>query len=785
MSPLHSIVWWRKVHRTVVVPEGFEQLKICCKWKDQGWGTRKGRLFVAVKRGTKKLCEHDLFGLAPHTWVTKSRIFLPSELSNPCPGDAISIEYVAGGKGIHRLHVQDLKISFQASAPYRLLQDSIDHLLLQADEQKDDVLAKQLDRLEEKADELGLHGRYHRGRGLLEKDYVLTRKVLGTGITGDVRLARSRHSQDRRFAVKTYDINALMKHKNGIASLVSEIEIMLSVDHPHIIRLLDIYQTPSKVYLVMECADGGELFDRIWDKIGQGSHFSEDEAADTTRQMLSVMCYLHGQGIVHRDLKPENFLFETKGGDHLKLIDFGFSCRWDGVTPMSEKCGTAAYAAPEVWSLRSTSKTDIWSVGVITYTLLCGRLPFETIDVKYGRCGWGPKHWRGVGDDAKDLIQRLVCADTDRRLTASAALQHQWITARTKLPILPNLHLEFLQGLQRFQGASRLQQVALLTMTRSMTQIDIDEQARNYFMHFDTSHSGVIEVRQLAQIAGAVPDDNGEIEQLLEGLNTEGLMTYSQFLAAMVPNVIKSQEYLRLDASKRFDLGSVEEQDALQLFLTTGAQTEALNVNGTRSLRARLLDSNEVDSEASTVASSSESLPLTPTDLQCRSVLDCIGAHAQDCTAIACIHQAHIQVLADPNPKSTTATVSFLALPPAQIDIEYCSTDAVRLLSQQAEALELMSQRALATTRVAKVHSNITGDWLRGMVASIGNMVTSIVKSGKGPSTQVVCFILIFIIRKWWMGKWMRIIDTVHPQVKRSRHPWPIIPAFVTASIVG
>jgi len=99
------------------VPDNFSQLAICCRWKDQGGGNQKGKLFAVVKRGTEVICEKDCFGIAPHDFETRSGSFAANELNSPVANDTISIEYIVGGGGGHSLHVQDLKISIATSAP--------------------------------------------------------------------------------------------------------------------------------------------------------------------------------------------------------------------------------------------------------------------------------------------------------------------------------------------------------------------------------------------------------------------------------------------------------------------------------------------------------------------------------------------------------------------------------------------------------------------------------------------------------------------------------------------
>merc|ERR1719433_1595447 len=152
----------------------------------------------------------------------------------------------------------------------------------------------------------------------------------------------------------------------------------------------------------MECLEGGELFDRVIER----KRFSENDASDAVRQMLLALNYLHSAGIVHRDLKLENFLYDKKGGDHLKLIDFGFSKVWDPNVKMHLSCGTLSYVAPEVLEKNYGSQCDLWSLGVICYILLSGQMPFagsesvQTQNIKEGKYQMRPDKWSKVPKEA-------------------------------------------------------------------------------------------------------------------------------------------------------------------------------------------------------------------------------------------------------------------------------------------------------------------------------------------------------------------------------------------------
>lgn len=146
--------------------------------------------------------------------------------------------------------------------------------------------------------------------------------VLGSGISGVVRRCKHRETKIE-YAVKCLDLS-LVEIGEGLQQLREEISIMSQLDHPNIIRLVEVYESDTEIYLVQELADGGELFDKLDEQ--PDYHYSESQCANLVRQMLNAVAYLHSKGIVHRDIKLENFLFSSKDpNSELKMIDFGLS----------------------------------------------------------------------------------------------------------------------------------------------------------------------------------------------------------------------------------------------------------------------------------------------------------------------------------------------------------------------------------------------------------------------------------------------------------------------------
>lgn len=210
-----------------------------------------------------------------------------------------------------------------------------------------------------------------------------------------------------------------------IEVLKREIEILKEVKHPHIIELVDVYEDERYLHLVTELCSGGELFDRIIAKTqSREGHFSEHDAAVLVRDILDAIKYCHDKGIVHRDLKPENFLFLTEADDApVKIIDFGLSRHDDtDLGVMQTKVGTPYYVAPEVLKREYTNSCDIWSIGVITYILLCGYPPFYGDSdtqifesVRVGKFDFPSPEWDDISDDAKEFVIELLMKDPRKR----------------------------------------------------------------------------------------------------------------------------------------------------------------------------------------------------------------------------------------------------------------------------------------------------------------------------------------------------------------------------------
>ncbi|KAL1963123.1 hypothetical protein VTN77DRAFT_8666 [Rasamsonia byssochlamydoides] len=266
-------------------------------------------------------------------------------------------------------------------------------------------------------------------------------RTLGAGTYGIVREAES---SSGKVAVKII----LKKNVRGHEQMVyDELEMLQKLDHPNIVHFIDWFESRDKYYIVTQLATGGELFDRICEY----GKFTEKDASQTIRQILGAVNYLHERNIVHRDLKPENLLYLTSAPDSpLVLADFGIAKMLESPSDvLTSMAGSFGYAAPEVMLKKGHGKAvDMWSMGVITYTLLCGYSPFRSENLpdlieecRQGRIVFHERYWRDVSKDAKDFILTLLQPDPAKRATSEEALKHPWLKgdSATDHNILPEI----------------------------------------------------------------------------------------------------------------------------------------------------------------------------------------------------------------------------------------------------------------------------------------------------------------------------------------------------------
>ncbi|XP_057532162.1 CDPK-related kinase 3-like [Amaranthus tricolor] len=302
-------------------------------------------------------------------------------------------------------------------------------------------------------------------------------KEVGRGHFGHTCCAKGKKGElkDQVVAVKIIS-KAKMTTAISIEDVRREVKILRGLSgHKHLVKFYDACEDSNNVYIVMELCEGGELLDRI---LSRGGRYPEEDAKAILRQILNVVSFCHLQGVVHRDLKPENFLFTSRSDDaDMKLIDFGLS---DFIKPderLNDIVGSAYYVAPEVLHRSYSLEGDIWSIGVITYILLCGSRPFWARTesgifraVLRADPNFDDVPWPSVSPEAKDFVKRLLNKDYRKRMTAVQALTHPWLRDEN-IPI--PLDILIYKLVKSYLHATPLKRAALKSVSKALTEDEL------------------------------------------------------------------------------------------------------------------------------------------------------------------------------------------------------------------------------------------------------------------------------------------------------------------------
>jgi len=268
------------------------------------------------------------------------------------------------------------------------------------------------------------------------------RVVLGSGAFSTVYLGLHVRTGARR-AVKRIEKDsflAFQRKRNSQLELRAEVETLMGLQHPGIVRFHSWFETEAHLYLVMDLLEGGDLLCYI----SRHGFFEEGDARRLFRELAGAVAHVHDKGVVHRDLKPENIMLTERSAQaSLKLVDFGLARPSRRSADCRTFCGTPQYFAPEVIAtckggdhspLGYGTQVDAWSLGVILYIMLSGIEPFDDQEdgglfalITAGRFGFASPPWEQVSEEAKDLVRRLLRVNPKERLTVQQSLGHPWL----------------------------------------------------------------------------------------------------------------------------------------------------------------------------------------------------------------------------------------------------------------------------------------------------------------------------------------------------------------------
>jgi len=396
--------------------------------------------------------------------------------------------------------------------------------------------------------------------------------------------ARFARSHDRQFHLQ---------------QLRSEIEVMRNMDHSNIIKLYDVFESESELFIVMELCTGGELFDRIK---AQGS-YSERDASAVLRQMFEGLAYMHSKGIAHCDLKPDNFLFfNREPNSPLKIIDFGMSKLVTQRKYFNVLCGTPYYVAPEVIEGKYSEHCDLWSLGVVMFVMLFGYPPFYADQEKHGeftdevifslvkkgftpvtKDGYAAHFPRAIpcSDSAKDLMAKLLTLDTAKRYTAAEALEHPWLmgTTATDTPLVSLV----INNLKAFDSSLQFKRAILNIMSDTLSNDELENLKRT-FTAIDENKDGTITLQELKKAvekgAAELNINDGDLEKIMKmaDLDGDGNLSYEELLQTTIHRKLMAKEERLYEAFCKLDLdgdGRVSAQE-ISTVLGDGVEAKAL-----------------------------------------------------------------------------------------------------------------------------------------------------------------------------------------------------------------
>ena len=412
-------------------------------------------------------------------------------------------------------------------------------------------------------------------------DYTII-KELGSGSFATVHLVKHNISGAKR-AMKAIQKTTEEDDEDNENEIINEINILMKMDHPNIVKIFEFYNSPTHYYIITEYCKGGSLFDLITSNNGP---FTEIQASYIMHQIFSVVNYCHKMKIIHRDLKPENILVDKNdnGFVKVKVCDFGTSLMFNRGEIQEKIVGSIYYIAPEVLQKKYNSKCDLWSCGVIMYILLTGVPPFggnnnQSIIKKILFSQYDKNKLKKVCKPCIDLIDKLLERDVKKRIRAEGALNHKWFKIYKSYEIRvdiddPKVIESFLNNLKSYKKSSEIQEIALAYLVHNHPELDEINNACKLFEIIDKKGNGKINKAELLEgLKDIYKNDNLEEDcnKIFENLdvNNDLYLEYEEFIRAAIDKSIFLTEKSLKFAFNYFDKdgkGEITVDDLCSIF---------------------------------------------------------------------------------------------------------------------------------------------------------------------------------------------------------------------------
>ena len=418
-----------------------------------------------------------------------------------------------------------------------------------------------------------------------EKKYKIIEKI-GTGSYGQVYLAENIFTKE---SIAMKEIKKSTEDLLSDGEIMDEINILKNLDHPDIVRIMEFYNTEQSYFIINEYCPGGELYFKVNQK------FSETQIAVMFRQILSGLAYLHSNNIIHRDLKLENILIKEIEKSRetnedlfiLKIIDFGTAKIFDKNKKERTIVGSSYYIAPEVINKKYNQECDMWSAGVILYMFIVGHAPFdgktnrEIMErIKKGNYLKNEERWINSSKEVKDLIQKLLVLEPEKRLTAIEALKHPWFKVTNSNILYNNISkedvLKCVQNLLNYQINSKFEELVLAYIIHSMPRPKEAKASIKLFKLANKNEDGKLLRNELKEtllnfVSEEFLSNYDEIFSQLDGDNN-GFIDYEEFLRATLDRKSFVNENVLILAFDFFDKnrsGYISRDKIMSYFINT------------------------------------------------------------------------------------------------------------------------------------------------------------------------------------------------------------------------
>ena len=372
--------------------------------------------------------------------------------------------------------------------------------------------------------------------------------------------------------------------KESLAQFERECKILEQSDHPNIVKVYEIFNTPKSYYIIMENCNGGSLSIKIDERINNKKPFDENILSEIIRQIASAIKYIHDKNICHRDLKPDNICFTNIGSmenNTAKLIDFGLG-KMTNKQKINSSVGSPLFVAPEVLLENYTEKCDIWSLGVILFFLVGGYPPFlgdddaetkvKILKMKYE---FKPDKFKNASEDVIDLIKHCLVKEEDR-FNIDQILEHRWIKRDKIFPINEkNIYNEFENNLKLYQKMDNFEKKIIMFIAMRLNEDEI-KKLEKLFRALDLNDNGTLSKEELmAGIKKIKEKDISEevISKIFQKLDTNenDKLDYTEFISSIIGQDIylnknKLKEvFEHLDENKNGKISKINIKNVLHL----------------------------------------------------------------------------------------------------------------------------------------------------------------------------------------------------------------------------